>query len=231
VGRAKKQEESDEARGAPEWMVTFSDCMTLLLTFFVLLLSFSSFDDRIFRRLKVIYSQAFSSVTPIVGSDRDALLLLPRIKYTDELDEGSEKPTHEEGLTDGLMNETRLADLHGAMAFRFASKRLFWGAGTVLSPEGRGIMATMVSFLEHVPSRVIISENGSSGNSGSEYFGLPRAWAIMEYLTAEEAIDAGRFSISTTGTASREAPRIGASDSGQVESERTVEILLLEWSI
>jgi len=212
-------------------MVTFSDCMTLLLTFFVLLLSFSSFDDRVFRRLKVIYSRAFSSVTPIIGSDNDALLLLPRIKHTDELDEGSEKPTHKEGLADGLMKETQLADLHGAMAFRFASKRLFWGAGTVLSPEGRGAMATMALFLERVPSRIIISESGPSVNSGSEYLGLPRAWAIMEYLTAEGGIDAGRFSLSATGTAPREAPRTGASDSAQSGSERTVEILLLEWSI
>ena len=226
MGRAKKQQESDEGPGAPEWMVTFSDCMTLLLTFFVLLLSFSSFDDRVFRRLKVIYSRAFSRVTPVIGSDSDALLLLPRIKYTDELDEGSEKPTFEEGLTDGLMRETRLADLHGAMAFRFASKRLFWGAGTVLSPEGRSLMTTMASFLEHVPSRVIVSESGQMGNSGGAYLGLPRAWAIMEYLTANGAVDKGRFSISVGGTSAREMPAAGLS-----ESERTVEILLLEWSI
>ena len=63
MGRANKQVESDEAPGAPEWMVTFSDCMTLLLTFFVLLLSFSSFDDdKVFRHLKVIYSNAFAAL-------------------------------------------------------------------------------------------------------------------------------------------------------------------------
>ncbi len=54
MGFPRKQQEPDEAPGAPEWMVTFSDFMTLLLTFFVLLLSFSSFDDRVFRKLKVI---------------------------------------------------------------------------------------------------------------------------------------------------------------------------------
>ena len=44
MAKSKKYIEPQEDRGAPEWMVTFSDCMTLLLTFFVLLLSFSSFD-------------------------------------------------------------------------------------------------------------------------------------------------------------------------------------------
>ena len=229
--RAKKQQEADEAPGAPEWMVTFSDCMTLLLTFFVLLLSFSSFDDRVFRRLKVIYSRAFASITPVIGTDSDSLLLLPRVKYTDDLDQGSEKPTLEEGLADGVMKETRLADLHGAMAFRFPSKRLFWGAGTVLSAEGRGTMNTMASFLRRVPSRIIITENGPSNNSGSEYFGLPRAWAITEYLSAEQEIDSGRFNIAAAGAAMQQDPRKGGPDSGQSESERTVEILLLEWSI
>ena len=38
--------------GAPAWMLTFCDCMTLLLTFFVLLLSFSSFDESTLRRLE-----------------------------------------------------------------------------------------------------------------------------------------------------------------------------------
>ncbi|MHC4678976.1 MAG: flagellar motor protein MotB [Planctomycetota bacterium] len=231
MARATKQEESDEAPGAPEWMVTFSDCMTLLLTFFVLLLSFSSFDDRVFRRLKVSYSRAFSRITPVLGSERDSLLLLPRIRHTDDLDQGSEKPTPEDGLTDGLMEETRLADLHGGMTFVVPSKRLFWGVGTVLSAEGRGTMETMASFLRRVPSRVIISENGPAGNLGSEYFGLPRAWAIMKYLTTEQKIDGRRFSISAASTLPRESPPNIGPDSGRPESERAVEILLLEWSI
>ncbi len=43
-----RQPELQKEQGAPEWMVTFSDCMTLLLTFFVLMLSFSSFDEKTF---------------------------------------------------------------------------------------------------------------------------------------------------------------------------------------
>ena len=36
------QDDDDAPPGAPEWIVTFADLMSLLLTFFVLLLSFSS---------------------------------------------------------------------------------------------------------------------------------------------------------------------------------------------
>lgn len=39
---ARKRKSSEERRGAPEWMVTYGDMMTLLLTFFVLIVSFSS---------------------------------------------------------------------------------------------------------------------------------------------------------------------------------------------
>ncbi|WP_227767231.1 flagellar motor protein MotB [Zhaonella formicivorans] len=40
---------SQQQGGAPEWMTTFSDLMTLLLTFFVLLYSFSSIDANKFK--------------------------------------------------------------------------------------------------------------------------------------------------------------------------------------
>ena len=42
--REKKKEES-KSGGAPEWMVTYSDMVTLLLTFFVMLLAMATFDS------------------------------------------------------------------------------------------------------------------------------------------------------------------------------------------
>ncbi|MBN2694305.1 OmpA family protein [bacterium] len=46
-------------KGAPGWMVTFGDLMSLLLTFFVLLLSFSSMDVKKFKLITGNVSQAF----------------------------------------------------------------------------------------------------------------------------------------------------------------------------
>ena len=45
--------------GAPAWIVTFADLMTLLLTFFILLLSFSNLDTEKYRAIAYSMSQAF----------------------------------------------------------------------------------------------------------------------------------------------------------------------------
>jgi len=45
MGRREKKKEDEKAAGAPLWMVTYSDMVTLLLTFFVMLLAMAHFED------------------------------------------------------------------------------------------------------------------------------------------------------------------------------------------
>ena len=51
--------EKAEARGIPAWVVTFADLMTLLMCFFVLLLSFSEMDVAKFKQLSGSMKEAF----------------------------------------------------------------------------------------------------------------------------------------------------------------------------
>ena len=232
MGRANKQAEPDEAPGAPEWMVTFSDCMTLLLTFFVLLLSFSSFDDKVFRQLKVIFCKSLPGIGAPGETGKDAFLPTRQIEATAELDAGSEKPTLVKGFEeDHLKQETGPVDFRRWKVFLISSKRIFWGKGAVISSEGRNIMTTMASFLKEVPGRVVISENGpprllvEDKSGGGKYFGLPRAWAVVEYLTTRQNLNKKWFSISAASTIPQE------SSGGDEPDERTVEIVLLERSL
>ena len=223
----KDDTQSDDAPGAPEWMVTFSDCMTLLLTFFVLLLSFSSFDEKVFFKLKIIFARALPSVKHADGKDRASFLPAEQIESTEELNEGSEKPTLGRGKEDTLKEETEPMDFHSRKVFLISSKKIFWGKGAIISSEGREIMVEMASFLKKVPARVVISENGQGDKEDSEQFGLPRAWAVMEYLTTIQGVDKNSFSISASSTVAQGGEQGGS----EAEAERMLEIVLLERSI
>jgi len=227
TSRSKKQPDPDEPPGAPEWMVTFSDCMTLLLTFFVLLLSFSSFDEHVFENLEVIFADALPSASSVTAANKDALLSIPQIESRRRIDEGSEKPTLEGAEKEGLKNETDKVDFLSQKVFLVPSEKIFWAKGTAISQQGHQALAAMASFLREIPSRIVISENGPAA-AHSKNFGLPRAWAVVEYLVRRQGLDRNRFSISAASTLPPDSVK---NDQLGVGPARTLEIVLLERSI
>lgn len=235
MGRKRKQFEPAGPPGAPDWMVTFSDCMTLLLTFFVLLLSFSSFSDQedIFR-VKEVFAQ-WSSLSSDTSRERKALTATDRIRYNDDLDKGSEKPTLARGDEDNLQEETEPTDFRNRKIFLISSDTIFLGNGIRISFRGEKILAAMASFLKEVPNRVVISESRQAASRSSEHAGLQRAWAVMEYLTTEQSLDKQQFSISAASTVSETDSREHTSrterNSAASQAERMLEIVLLERSI
>lgn len=64
--------------GAPDWMVTFSDLMTLLLTFFVLLLSMAVIEQPKFERVASSLHQAFNGVK-IIGKPIERIIEDPNM--------------------------------------------------------------------------------------------------------------------------------------------------------
>ena len=55
-------EEKSGGGGAPLWMVTFADLMALMMTFFVLLYSFSSLDETKYKMIVQSMAQGFGAV-------------------------------------------------------------------------------------------------------------------------------------------------------------------------
>jgi chemotaxis protein MotB len=227
MGPKKKQPEPEESPGAPEWLVTFSDCMTLLLTFFVLLLTFSSFDKEVFENLQMIFADGLPSIGLARMPSKDAFLLRQQIDSSRNVDEGSEKPTLEQGKEDGQKKQTELLDFRGRKVFLISSEKVFWGRGTTVSRQGHEVLTAVGAFLRHMPGRIVISENGLD-DAGSGHFGLPRAYAVMDYLVTEQKVDQNRFSLSASTTLPRDGFKSGESGIG---AERKLEIVLLERSI
>ena len=229
MARVKQQPQDDE-QGAPEWMVTFSDCMTLLLTFFVLLLTFSSFDERIYRKLNVIYCDAFSSIYSRRRASKEALAPREQIQYTVEIEKGSEKPTLEDG-SNGLLKVSLDQDFKKHKVFLIDSEKIFWAKGTRISQQGQKTLSLLAEFLKKVPARVVISENSSNQNEHGHQLGLSRAWSVIEYLQNNHKIEKNRFSISaatTLGSDGFSLLDLNSNPGALQKTERMLEIVLLE---
>lgn len=230
MGRKKKQVEESGPAGAPEWMVTFSDCMTLLLTFFVLLLSFSSFDERLLRELRMVFAKEFSVRVENVEA-KEAFLSIEPIQHQSNPNKGSEKPTLAKGNKDRLKKETEPEDFRHQKVFLVSSDKIFWGKGTVISIQGRKILSDMGQFLKKMPNRIVISENPGRNAISDGHFGLQRAWAVFDYLTTKQHLDQGQFSISSTSLTAQKRLVNNEEKQSATEARRTVEIVLLERSI
>jgi len=228
AGTSKKVQADEEPAGAPEWMVTFSDCMTLLLTFFVLLLTFSSFDDKVFRKMETSLAEALPSVGTSVNKAKEALFETKQIKYNRELTKGNETPILEGKIEANPKESMEFLDLYNKKVFLVPSMSIFWGKGTLISTEGRRILSDIAELLKAFPNRIVISETGYDG-IGSQELGLQRAWTIIEYLTNKHGLDTKRLGISAKSTIP-EKTGLDKINAINQKDNRRLEITILERS-
>ncbi|MHC4551843.1 MAG: flagellar motor protein MotB [Planctomycetota bacterium] len=224
MAREKKQAEEDIPEGAPEWMVTFSDCMTLLLTFFVLLLSFSSFSDKQEAKfIKVADSLAYELSFSEQNSSNESVMVVQETSDAKQRRKGSEQPTQENAKENNLMKESDPMDFRDQKVFLLASDQVFWGKGTRITPSGQKQLAAMAEYFKKMRNRIVITESALRAKGDPADLGLRRAWAIVDFMTKQQRMDRELFSISTTGTVDG-----GAMPPSMSQTDRALEIVLLE---
>ena len=195
---AKKKKKSDDAPpGAPNWMVTFSDCMTLLLTFFVLLLSFAGFGEEVLNGIGQSFADALPSVGRNSKTESASMWQNNQSKRRDKITKGTETRTLTEDDTNNFMKEKQPLDFKNLRVFTISSEQIFWGKGSALSSRGKNALDAFASFLTTTPARIVISETGP-GETGD--IGLPRSLAVLKYLTETKHLNEDDFSITSCYT-------------------------------
>jgi chemotaxis protein MotB len=212
----KQQVEEEQPAGAPDWMVTFSDCMTLLLTFFVLLLSFAGFGEKTLNGLGMSFANALPSIGQRDRSEEDSMWKNEQVKHREKLTKGTETRTLIEEDSGNFMREKKALDFRNLKVFTVPSDTVFWGTGSALTKTGYEILDAFVSFLQSAPNRVVISENGPDSRS----LGLSRSWAVLDYMTKNDNLAESTFSISAAKTTKSPST-----------TQRMLEITLLEREI
>lgn len=133
-------DEIAEEEGAPAWMVTFADLMTLLLVFFVLLFSISSVEKERFKSVLSSIQIALNQNTPVASQiiiqqappSSEAIIPQPEM---DE-DKQPEKPNEDDLLDDieTLIQEQRLGEF--VYVYTEGDRIIIRIKGTILFPSG-----------------------------------------------------------------------------------------------
>ena len=235
-GKHKPKQEEESGEGAPLWIISFADMMSLLMAFFVMLSTFSGFGPSEAEKLQKTVRAALAANYGGWYRQMSKTAIGYQTPAAGQPTKGSEKPTLQEGAGQGRMKDTQAGDFRRRKIFLIESKTVFWGAGTTLSASGRDFLDTLASFAAQMPDRLVISESGPENaraedrgqktedsaalpNASSD-LGLRRATVILNYL-ARRGISRDRCCLAVRGM----------SPDRSFETQRMLEVALLSASI
>lgn len=210
----KRKQKKNNQEGAPRWMVTYSDLMSLILVFFILLFSMSQIDAQKFRAI----SESFQS--------RHIFDFLPSsIEFIDlEQDEGENqdnvnntegevgKPSSSKGEMDELLQDVlqyleqaELKDMISAtrddrgVVLVLQERLLFETGEAVILPEARPFLDKVGTLLKAIPNMVKVE--GHTDSRPISTYRYPSNWelsgarasSVIRYLITNHSLDPKRF--------------------------------------
>jgi chemotaxis protein MotB len=186
------EEEPAREYGSPAWVITFSDMVTLMLCFFVLLLSFASTDTDSFRSAAGSVRQAFGAVRPAPAvppthASADAALPMTAAPSDAKAPATLERVRaylNERGLSDAV----EVIESPRGLVLRAKDRVLFATAEADLNPEGLAVLDTVKALALGFDGRLAIEGHSDDRPMQSARFpsnwelSSARAGAVLRYL-------------------------------------------------
>jgi chemotaxis protein MotB len=223
--------------GAPKWVVTFGDLMSLLLCFFVLLLSFSEMDRQKYKQVAGSLEKAFGvqrkvrvmeipKGMKIIARDFDQEIIETRIKE----DLGKEIDDMLSTQLEEYKDQIALESNENEVIIRLMGESTFDSGKVEIREKLKPLLERVAKVLDKDQGDIVVA--GHTDNvpvrSGGPYptnlrLSIARAAAVAEYLLSHSKIDAKR--ISTMGFGEYRPIESNQSERGR-EMNRRVEIIL-----
>jgi chemotaxis protein MotB len=186
--------EEDCPEGLPGWLATFGDLMSLLLTFFVLLLSFSSTEE-------VKFNKAMGALKGSLGVFESEPEMTQPIRINIPLVRGNIKQSQnirssaenlEKTLSDeGHEGDVSLTGTSTGLVINIQAPVLYDVGGAELKPEIRQVLLGLGQLLSQLPNQIVVqghSDNVPMSNPNGRY---PSNWE----LSYQRAVSVVRFLI------------------------------------
>jgi len=196
---AKKKKK--EGQSVPEWVMTYGDLMSLLLVFFVLIVSFSKIKKEDMQEIKAEIEEIKESFGIRGGGGRlptqtDPALSFMNIRETVEAQQ-QDKPNESNSTEPGMEgSESQVTKVREGTQYTIGGRIMFEPGSADLSQQARAQLKRLVEKHEIRGTNIILEVHGHAASleldgQDSAYPDLwalshARAQSVFRYLTGEE---------------------------------------------
>lgn len=203
---------NEEEQGSPLWMTSFSDMMTLILVFFVLIYSFSIMDVKKFREFIASFQGTGIMNRGEAPLEEPVTTTVPESQATHgQEQEVPELPLEENPLPEVYLTvkkyirENSLEDMvevsyeHRGIAMEIKERILFDSGSAVLKPEAAKLLDPLSGLLEQLNYRISIE--GHTDNLPIHTERYPTNWElstarssqVIRYFVERHGLDPQKF--------------------------------------
>lgn len=243
MGRRRSTEE--QKKGAPEWMTTYGDMVTLLLCFFVLLFAFSEIDAQKFQAIMNSFQGSLGVINggqTIEDGPPLNTSMPPEIRSTTDFEEVDDfkkikRVVDEYAEENGLQQEIQAQIEERGLIIRILNNIFFDSGKAVIKPEAKDILLDIGDMLlmEEVNNKHIRIEGHTDSDpliitsqfKSNWELSAMRATSVLEFLLENKDIEGDRTSLSGFAYYRPVAPNDSAENKGK---NRRVDIVILKSS-
>ncbi|HHO77253.1 MAG TPA: hypothetical protein ENN05_12615 [Deltaproteobacteria bacterium] len=221
------------------WMTTFSDMVTLLITFFVLLISMSSMDSKTLKDMFGFFNEAmgpleFAQVQEIQGLPTLIEAVPPRV-FLDALSLSRNILNSLErdgvgGYSGRGKDILEVRESNRGLAILLNGDVLFDEGSSALRKDALVVLQGIAQTIKDADSTISIEgHTDDQGDEQGQYrLSLQRAISVLDYFVYTSALSPGRFCVAGYGPA--RPVDTNATNQGR-EKNRRIEIILLKQRI
>ena len=184
------------------WIVTFSDLVTLLLTFFVLLLSMANMDVQKFQQASDSLAGAFG----VMGSSDKTEITPPKIVTFSPVNDDFTSQVYRRLKTKlrelKLNKKIKLVKDRGAVVLRIDDAVLFKSGQRYLQPEAVPILKKVAAMIRPLPLNLKIE--GHTDDLGDEMnnwdLSVNRAVVVLRFFATNQLVPLSRMSATGYGS-------------------------------
>ena len=228
-------DDDDSGPGVPEWVVTYGDMMSLLLTFFIMLVSMSSLKDEGNNRammdaLRRRFGPSQDLLSGVLGRSLQLNSSLKALFSAGQSSEGGVKKASKEAAGDGGANMSVERINHGTV-ITIGGPAVFQRFSAEVSPSLRKRLDIIARVVAHKPNRLVIRGHATAEAlpPDSQFhdpteLSFARAHNTALYLM-EQGIDASRIHVSAVGASE---PRMLSREKERQSQNRRVDVFVID---